>query len=74
MTAVLVLIAIVAVIIAAIVLLAVPVRHAEAVANRFSWAIEQFESRHAGVESKKMSKRPSGQGPVRVDPQHQGRC
>ena len=37
MTAVLVLIGIVVVIIAAIVLLAVPVRHAEAVANGFSW-------------------------------------
>jgi hypothetical protein len=37
MTAVLVLIGIVVVIIAAIVLLAMPVRHAEAVANGFSW-------------------------------------
>lgn len=37
MTAVLVLIGIVVMIVAAIVLLAVPVRHAEAVANGFSW-------------------------------------
>jgi hypothetical protein len=48
MTAVLVLIGIVVVIIAAIVLLAVPVRHAEAVANGVLLALERA-SRHAGV-------------------------
>ncbi len=58
MTAVLVLTGIVVVIIAAIVLLAVPVRHAEAVANGFSWHWSVRVGTRVWVG--KMSKRPSG--------------
>jgi hypothetical protein len=60
MTAVLVLIGIVVVIIAAIVLLAVPVRHAEAVANEFSWHWSVRVGTRVWV-GKKSKRTPSGQ-------------
>jgi hypothetical protein len=60
MTAVLVLIGIVVVIIAAIVLLAVPVRHAEAVANGFSWRWSTRVGTRVWA-SKKSKRKPFGE-------------
>jgi hypothetical protein len=64
MTAVLVLTGIVVVIIAAIVLLAVPVRHAEAVANGFSWHWSVRVGTRVWEEFEAAAIR---QGPVRTD-------